>query len=88
MIPHIFIVSGGKGLSADNVVRSLLVQFPDFKVPVSILSNIRTEEDCQNAVLKAKYNDGIIVHTLVNKRIRVSLTSFCKEHEVVNFDLT
>ncbi len=87
MIPHIFIVSGGKGLSADNVVRSLLVQFPDFKVPVSILSGIRTEEDCQNAVLKAKYNNGIIVHTLVNKRMRISLTSFCKEHEVVNFDL-
>jgi regulator of PEP synthase PpsR (kinase-PPPase family) len=87
MTPHIFIVSGGKGLSADNVVRSLLVQFPDFKVPVSIISNIRTEQDCQAAVLKAKYNNGIIVHTLVNKRMRASLTSFCKEQEVVHFDL-
>jgi len=38
-------------------------------------------------VLKAKENNGIIVHTMVNKRMRIILTSFCIEHDVVHFDL-
>ena len=85
--PHIYIVSGGKGLTGENVVKSLLVQFPDFKVPVSIISDLRTEEDALSAVLNAKSNDGIIVHTLVDKRMRIILTSLCLEHKVVHFDL-
>jgi len=86
-IPHIYIVSGGKGLAGENVVKSILVQFPDFKVPVSIVSDLRTEEDALAAVLKAKENNGIIVHTLVNKRMRINLTSLCLEHKVIQFDL-
>jgi regulator of PEP synthase PpsR (kinase-PPPase family) len=86
-IPHIYIVSGGKGLAGENVVKSLLVQFPDFKEPTSIESDLHTEERALAVVLNAKNNHGIIVHTMVNKRIRTILTSLCEEHNVVNFDL-
>ena len=86
-IPHIYIISGGKGVTGENVVKSLLVQFPDFKVPTSIESDLSTEEDARAAVLKAKKNDGIVVHTLVNKRMRDMVTSFCREYNVVHFDL-
>jgi len=86
-IPHIYIVSGGKGLAGENVVKSLLVQFPDFKVPTSIESDVLSEDDALAVVLKAKNNDGIIVHTMVNKRTRIFLTSFCKEYNVPHFDL-
>ncbi len=86
-IPHIYIVSGGKGLAGENVVKSILVQFPDFKVPTSIESNVLSEDDALSAVLKAKQNNGIIVHTMVNKRMRIILTSFCKEYNVPHFDL-
>ncbi|HUX59137.1 MAG TPA: pyruvate, water dikinase regulatory protein [Bacteroidales bacterium] len=85
--PHIYIVSGGKGLSGENVVKSLLVQFPDFRVPTSIEPGLRSEKDALEAVLKAKKNNGIIVHTMVNKRMRIILTSFCIEYDVVHFDL-
>jgi len=86
-IPHIFIVSGGKGLSGENIVKSLLVQFPDFKVSTTIVSDILSEAGALSVVLKAKSSNGIIVHTMVNKRMRVILTSLCIEHDVVNFDL-
>lgn len=85
--PHIYIVSGGKGLAGENVVKSILVQFPDFKVSTSIESDLHTEERAIAIVLKAKKNHGIIVHTMVNKRIRVILTTLCKQHNVANFDL-
>jgi regulator of PEP synthase PpsR (kinase-PPPase family) len=86
-IPHIYIVSGGKGLAGENVVKSLLVQFPDFKVPTSIESDVLSEDDALSVVLKAKNNSGIIVHTMVNKRMRIILTSYCKEYNVPHFDL-
>jgi regulator of PEP synthase PpsR (kinase-PPPase family) len=86
-IPHIYIVSGGKGISGENVVKSLLVQFPDFKVPTTIASDIHLEADALDVVLTAKKNNGIIVHTMVNKRMRTLITSLCIEHDVVNFDL-
>src|SRR5450759_518833 len=85
--PHIYIVSGGKGLSGEHVVKSLLVQFPDFKVPTSIESDLLSEEDALAFVLKAKNNNGIIVHTMVNKRMRIILTSYCIQYDVVHFDL-
>ena len=85
--PHIYIVSGGKGFAGESVVKSLLVQFPDFKVPTTILSDVHTEQSAHDAVLKAKENNGIIVHTLVNKRLRNSLTDFCGKYNVIQFDL-
>jgi len=85
--PHIYIISGGKGITGENVVKSILVQFPDFKIPTSIISGLVTREDVLAAVLKAKENNGIIVHTLVNKRMRALLTSSCLENNVVHFDL-
>lgn len=85
--PHIYIVSGGKGLAGENVVKSILVQFPDFKVPTTILSDVLSEDDALAAVVKAKNNNGIIVHTMVNKRLRIILTAYCKEFNVTYFDL-
>jgi [pyruvate, water dikinase]-phosphate phosphotransferase / [pyruvate, water dikinase] kinase len=86
-IPHIYIVSGGKGLAGENVVKSILVQFPDFKVPTSIESDVLSEDDVLATVIKARNNNGIIVHTMVNKRLRIKLVSFCIEYGVPHFDL-
>jgi regulator of PEP synthase PpsR (kinase-PPPase family) len=52
-VPHIYIVSGGKGLAGENVVKSILVQFPDFKVPTTILSDVLSEDDALAAVIQA-----------------------------------
>ncbi len=85
--PHIYIVSGGKGLAGENVVKSILAQFPDFKVPTTIVSDLHTEDKALSIVLKVKETNGVIVHTMVNKRMRETLTSLCLMHNVVQFDL-
>ena len=38
--PPIYIVSGGKGLAGDAVVQSILIQFPNNKVPVIIVPDV------------------------------------------------
>lgn len=85
--PNIFIVSGGKGLTGDYVVKTLLAQFPDFKIKTAILSDVHSEEGAYLAVMKAKKENGIIVHTMVDTRMRASINSICRELEVPSFDL-
>jgi len=86
-IPNIYIVSGGKGVTGEAVVKSLLVQFPDFKIPTTIEADVLSTDQVLATVLKAKNNNGIIVHTMVNKGMRVILTTLCKEYNVPHFDL-
>ena len=86
-VPHIYIVSGGKGLTGENVVNSLLAQFPDFKVPTSVHPDVHTEEQAVDIILKAKKSHGIIVHTMVSKRMRAAITANCILHGVTHFDL-
>jgi len=86
-IPHIYIVSGGKGHAGESVVEGLLVQFPDFKVPTSIVPDVLSEDDINAIILKAKNNNGIIVHTMVNKRVRSILINLCIKNNIPHFDL-
>lgn len=86
-IPHIFVVSGGKGLAGDYLVKSLLVQFPDFKIPATIVPDILTEEDARQAVLFARKLNGVVVHTMVDKLMRRTIDELCRQYDVPSFDL-
>lgn len=86
-IPHIFVVSGGKGLAGDYLVKSLLVQFPDFKIPATIVPDVLTEEDARQAVLFARKLNGVVVHTMVDKLMRRTIDELCRQYDVPSFDL-
>jgi len=68
-IPTIFIVSGGSGASADQLVQTALAQFPDNPVSVKIFSNIREFDQVDELLRLAKPQNAVIVHTLVDYRI-------------------
>jgi [pyruvate, water dikinase]-phosphate phosphotransferase / [pyruvate, water dikinase] kinase len=87
LIPHIYIISGGKGLAGDSVVKSLLVQFPNHRIPVTIVPDIQTESAVKKTISEAKSNQGVIVHTMVDKSMRNIVNKLCKEMEVPAFDL-
>jgi regulator of PEP synthase PpsR (kinase-PPPase family) len=85
--PVIYVVSGGKGLAGTNLARSVLIQFPDFKIPLKVISDVNTPEKVLEAVEKVKSKDGIIVHTMVDPDMRDELVRVCKEVGVLDFDL-
>lgn len=85
--PPIFIVSGGKGLSGVNVVRSVLIQFPEYKCPIKVVPDVNSKEFILEAVQKAKTRKGVIVHTMVDPMMRREVIKACEEHEVPNFDI-
>lgn len=86
-MPHIYVVSGGKGLAGDAVVKSLLVQFPNHRLPVTIVPDIQTETAVKRAVIEAKNNNGVIVHTMVDRKMRACINRLCADKHVPSFDL-
>lgn len=85
--PPIYIVSGGKGLAGDSVVQSVLIQFPNNKVPVIIVPDVLDQEKMDDVISKALATKGVIVHTMVDPEARKMLIESCIKSEVNHFDL-
>jgi regulator of PEP synthase PpsR (kinase-PPPase family) len=83
----IYVVSGGRGIAANNVVQALLIQYPDNQIPVNIVPNMDNEDELFDVVMKAKTKGGIIVHTMVNANLRKKVIDFCAEFGVREVDL-
>lgn len=84
--PTIFIVSGGVGASGKQLVETVLAQFKKNEVNVEIVPNIRESEQLENLVTKA-IPDGIVVHTLVDARLRSTLIDMLIQHHIPSIDL-
>ena len=82
----IYVVSGGKGLAGNNMVQSLLIQYPNNNVPVIIIPNIGTVEEIEEIILRAKTDGGIITHTMVNPELREKFNKLGLFHQVKVID--
>ncbi len=78
----IYIFSGGKGLSAFSLVQSILVQFPESKIPVKIIPDIMDKESLEKGIQEVSRSGGIIVHTMVDKDISDLLVTLCKNNGI------
>jgi len=85
--PTIFIVSGGKGLSGINVVRSVLIQFPEYKCPIKLVPDVISREIILETAQRAKTKKSVIVHTMVDPVMRREVIRICDELGVPNFDI-
>ena len=68
------------------MVHSLLIQYPNNNVPVVIVPNIHEEIQLIKVVEKAKQEQGLIAHTMVNRKLRNSLKKLCEENGVKHID--
>ncbi|HSD85384.1 MAG TPA: pyruvate, water dikinase regulatory protein, partial [Anaerolineae bacterium] len=85
--PPIYIVSGGVGASGEQLVQTVLAQFPDSHVPVITVGNVRQVTQIKRVVAQAKQAGGTLAHTLVDDRLRRTLIDLAHEEEVVAIDL-
>lgn len=83
----IYIVSGGAGTSGEQVVNTVLAQFPGNGVSVFIQGNIRLGSQVEQVVSEAKERNGIIVHTLVDSMLRNTLLQLTREQGIIEVDL-
>jgi hypothetical protein len=85
--PRIYLVSGGMGASGEQLVRTLLAQFPESQAPVINVPRVRRVEQVAEVVARAADSSGIIVHTLVDAQLREALILLAGERGVVSIDL-
>lgn len=86
-VPPLYVVSGGLGTSGEQLVRTVLAQFPDADVPVHIVPHVQDADRLQAVVAQATATAGTIVHTLVDADLRHTLTELARQHNVVAIDL-
>lgn len=82
----LFVVSGGKGVAGNTMVHSLIIQYPDNKIPVKIIPNVQSVKRISEVVQKVKKASGIIVHTMVKTELRLALIRECETQGVRHID--
>jgi regulator of PEP synthase PpsR (kinase-PPPase family) len=85
--PYIYVFSGGKGLPTHSIVKSILVQFPENKIPVKIIPDVRDRERLEKGIREVWKSGGFIVHSMVDRRIRELLIDRCREYGIMEFDM-
>ncbi len=85
--PPIYVVSGGAGASGEQLVHTVLAQFPEHDVPIVIVSHVRDMDQVERVVAQAVESGGTIVHTLVDAGLRQGLICLAEERGVVSIDL-
>jgi len=85
--PPIYIVTGGEGISGEQIVRTALAQFESSDVPVIIVPHVRELAQIEAAVQEAAHTRGTIVHTLVDADLRQALIQRARQENVPALDL-
>lgn len=83
----IFVVSDATGETADRVVRSALVQFPEAPVTILRRAQVRTPEQVRAVVEEAAVQPSLILHTLVSDDLRHFMLTEARTHDVDAMDL-
>jgi [pyruvate, water dikinase]-phosphate phosphotransferase / [pyruvate, water dikinase] kinase len=85
--PTIFVISGGVGASGEQVVHTLLAQFPKNAVRVITVGNVRQSEQIAGVLEKAQRIDALVVHTLVDPLLHDHLVRESYRLQVQAIDL-
>lgn len=86
-LPTIFIVSGGVGASGEQVVHTLLAQFPEDAVHVTTVGNVRHAEQIAEVLSQAQESGALIVHTLVDPSLQDYLLGEVQRRQIRAVDL-
>ncbi len=85
--PTIFILSGGVGSSGEQLVNTVLAQFPDNSVQTNTVGNIRQPEQVSRALTQARKANALVIHTLVDDRLRRQLVEETEAMGIATIDL-
>jgi [pyruvate, water dikinase]-phosphate phosphotransferase / [pyruvate, water dikinase] kinase len=85
--PPVYVISGGVGASGEQLVQTVLAQFPDHHMPVIVMGNVRQVTQLKRVIAQAKQAGGTIAHTLVDDRLRDRLIDMARAEDVAAIDL-
>lgn len=83
----LFILSDATGETADKVTQAALNQFPDGKPRVRYFLKVRTVDEIDSIIAKAKAEGAFVAYTLVDTELRQRIVSLAEQEEVDTHDL-
>ena len=86
-MPPIYVVSGGKGVAGHTIVETMLIQYPDNKIPVIMEPEVLTIEQVEEITNQVLETKGVVVHTMVDHKIRKAVIETCENKSIPHFDL-
>ncbi len=86
-MPPIYVVSGGKGVAGHTLIESMLIHYPNHKIPVIIEPEVSTQEHIDKITEKVLTTNGVIAHTMADHLVRRMLIDTCEKKEIRHFDL-
>jgi regulator of PEP synthase PpsR (kinase-PPPase family) len=84
--PPIFIISGGAGALGKHVARIALSQFAGLNPPMIVIPQICSREQLAEAIAQVVAKRGIIIHTMVDPKIRQALIQLAQEYDITAID--
>lgn len=84
---QVFLLSGGIGASGEQLVNTILAQFPGRPAQVTIHGNLRSPAQIERILQRAVQVDAILVYTLVDGALRQRLAERAAELGLVAIDL-
>jgi len=85
--PVIFVLSGGVGASGEQLVSTVLAQFPGNNVRIVVSGSVRQPEQVAAVLKQAQECGGLVVYTLVDESLRQHLVDEARRSGVQTFDL-
>lgn len=83
----VYILSGGTGASGEQLVHTVLAQFPENQVRVITIPHLRTTEQLEEILEFAQARHATIVHTLVDHELRLKVFELSDQMGIVSLDL-
>lgn len=87
MLQQVFVISDGTGGTAKQALRAALVQFESIKVQLHIRPNVRSEQQVKEIISQAYLVQGLIIHTIVSKKLRHLILEQGRLYELHTIDL-
>lgn len=83
----VYVVSGGVGNSGEQVVRTVLAQFPEQNVDLKVIGRVRQLDRLDQIVFQAAEDGALVVHTMVNTQLREALVDKLESNGIPSVDL-
>ncbi len=87
MLQHIYIISDGTGGTAQQALKAALVQFEFAKVKIYLRPDVRKKKQVMDIIKEAHAIKGMIIHTLVSKKLRYIILEQGRIHDLRTIDM-
>lgn len=84
---QIYVLSGGVGASGEQLVRTVMAQFPDADIQVEVFPKLSNQNQIGQIIENASATGAIVAHTFVDPELRRITKQISEDEDLIAMDL-